>query len=306
MQAISLSGLCACLLLSVGCVRQPVTGISVDPAFRTLIAPDTKLLSGIEWDSLKVTPFYQRHEKDLNIPQLGAVTERLGVDPTRDISKLVVAWDGRDWLMMERGRFNTSDLQKKLITQGAQTTTYRNHTLIGNNLGAVVFFKNVGLEGSTTAVDRAIDLEAKGEGEIPEELQERLRTLSKNDQLWTVSRAGLAFANFATNSDFQTALSNITGSVSGTTAGLYVDTGLHLSVDLQCVSDQGATRVHDALRGIIGFGRLSTKDNEQDLLRAYDAIKVEKTNQIVQVRADLSAELADKLIATLMSLRRNR
>src|SRR5581483_9667860 len=112
------------------------------------------------------------------------------------------------------------------------------------------------------------------------------------------------FANFATNSDFQTALSNITGSVSGTTAGVSVDSGVHLSIDLQCVSEQGATRVHDALRGLIGFARLSTKDNEQDLLRAYDAIQINKANQIVQVRADLAGDLADKLIATVTSLQR--
>jgi hypothetical protein len=296
----------ACLLFTLACGRQPAKGISVDPAFRTLIAPDTKLLAGVDWDSLKTTAFYQRHQKDINIPQLGDAAERMGVDPRRDISKLLVAWDGKSWLVVERGRFNASDVQKKLIAQGIHPTDYHGHTLLGDTGTTLVFFKSVAAEGSSSAVHRAIDLESKGEGEIPEDLQERLRTLSKNDQLWTVSRAGLAYANFATNSDLQTALSNITGSVSGTTAGVFVDSGIHLSIDLQCVSDQGATRVHDALRGLIGFGRLSTKDNEQDLLRAYDAIQVNKANQIVQVRADLPGDLADKLITTVSSLRRGR
>lgn len=306
MRAFFLCAIFACLLLSAGCGRQSISGVTVDPAFRTLTAPDTKLLAGINWDALRSSPFYQRHQKDLDISPFEAQAERMGIDPLRDVSKLLVAWNGSDWLFMERGRFNATDLQKKMIANGAQTTTYQNHTLLGDAGGTLVFFKSVALEGAPAAVRHAIDLENAGNGEIPEELQERLRTLSKHDQIWTVSRAGLAYANLPTNSDIQTALSNITGSISGTTAGLYVDTGVHLSIDLQCVSVQGATRVHDALRGLIGFGRLSTKDDQQDLLRAYDAMQVNKHNQIVQVRADLPADLADKLIAELTSFRRTR
>lgn len=299
-----LSGIGLVCLLLAACGRQQLpAGVKLDPAFRTLVAPDTKLLSGIDWDSLKTTAFYHHHENDLNIPIFKASAERLGVDPLRDVSKVLVAWDGHSWLFLERGHWNANDLQKKMIAAGAQSTNYRNRTLIGNRLGAVAFFKTITVEGNTDIVRKAIDLESAGSGEIPEELQERLRTLPSRDQLWTVSRAGLAYANLPTNPDIQSALSNITGSVSGTTAGMYVDTGLHISIDLQCVSDQGATRVHDALRGIIGFGRLSTKDDQQDLLRAYDAIQVEKKNQTVEVRADLPEDLADKLLGALTSLR---
>lgn len=296
----------ACALLIVSCARQTPVGVTVDPAFRSLIPPETKLLSGVEWDSLKTTPFYQRHQKDMNVPIFNAAAERLGVNPLRDFSKLLVAWDGKNWLFIERGRFNSNDLQKRMIAAGARSTTYRNRTLLGENVGTLVLFKSVALEGSTPAVQHAIDVESAGQGEVPEELQERLRTISKQDQLWAVSRAGLAFADVPMNPDWQSALSNITGSISGTTAGVYVDAGVHLSIDLQCNSDQGATRVHDAVRGLIGFARLSTKDDQEDLLRAYDAIQVNKTNRIVEVRADLAPELADKLIESLMSLRHAR
>jgi hypothetical protein len=278
----------------------------VDPAFRTLIAPDTKLLAGVEWDALKSSPFYQRHRNNLNVPAFDAETERIGINPVRDVSKLLVEWNGADWLFMERGRFNGADLQKKLIADGASETTYRGRTLLGNNSGSLVFFKSLALEGSTTAARRAIDLEGAGDGEIPEDLAERLRTLDSRDQVWAVSRGGLAFANVPMNSDTQTALSNITGFITGTTAGLYCDTGVHLAVDLQCVSGQGATRVHDALRGLVGFGRLSTKDNDEDLLRAYDAVHIDQAGQIVKVRADLSSELADKLVILLTSISRRR
>ena len=288
------------------CTRKPEPGITVDPAFRTLIAPDTQLLSGIEWDALKSSPFYKRHEKDLNISGLDAATERIGVNPLRDVSKLLVAWNGQDWLFIERGRVRADDVQKRLIAQGARSTTYKGHTLLGNATGDLVFFKSVALEGAEAAVRRAIDVETAGQGEVPEELDERLRTLDKRDQIWTVSRAGLAYANLPMSADAQTALSNITGSIRGTTAGLYVDADLHLQIDLQCSSTQGATRVHDAIRGLIGLGRLSTKDDEQELLEAYDAIDVKKSNQTVNVRADLKGSVADKLITSFRSSQRFR
>ncbi len=237
---------------------------------------------------------------------VNAGAERLGIDPVRDISNLLVAGDGSEWLFMERGRFNANELQKKMIANGMAKTAYRGQTLLAGGTTGILFFKTVALEGTPAVLRRAIDIESAGKGEIPVELQSRLVTLSKQDQLWAVSRQGLAFANVPMNPDLESALSNITGSVSGTTAGLFVDSGLHLSADLQCVSDHGAIRVHDALRGIVAFGRLSTKDNEEDLLRAYDAIQVSKFGNVVKVRADINADLADKFIARFTSIRGSR
>jgi hypothetical protein len=278
-------------------------GVTVDPAFRTLIPPDTSTLSGMEWDALKASPFYQRHQHDLNIPAFNAAVEHMGINPLRDLSNLLVASNATDYLFMERGRFNADDLQKRIVSGGARETTYKGHKVLGNATGAMVFFKSVALEGDDAAVRRAIDLESAGEGEVPEELAERLRTLDKRDQIWTVSRAGLAYANLPMKADISSALANITGSISGTTAGIYVDSGFHLSIELQCKSDAGATRVHDALRGLIGFGRLSTRDNEQDLLRAYDSIQVDKSDQTVKVRTDLSGDVADKLLDSVLALK---
>ncbi|MBV9612705.1 MAG: hypothetical protein JO091_09535 [Acidobacteriaceae bacterium] len=85
--------------------------------------------------------------------------------------------------------------------------------------------------------------------------------------------------------------------------GIGIDTGAHIAADLTCASGQGAQRVHDALRAGIAFGRLSTKDNEQELLQIYDAIQVTQDKQIVRVRADYPANLAAKLIAYLSDLK---
>ena len=128
---------------------------------------------------------------------------------------------------------------------------------------------------------------------------ERLRSFPKDDQLWILSRGGLPFADMAMRSEVQSALSNIVAYISGAMASLGFDSGVHLQADITCISPEGAKRVHDALRGGLGIARLSTKDNETSLLKMYDTVQIDMEATVVQVKAQLPAELADDLLNRL-------
>ncbi len=272
----------------------------MDRAFRPLIPPDTNVLAGANVEKIKATPLYERHAKQFDFPALEDSTERIGLDPRRDISDVLLAWNGKQRLLMMRGRFIPDQVQKKLSSLGAQQSKYAKYVLLGDRNNAVTFLtKAVAVEGSTEALHSVIDLEEKGDGEVPEQLQDRLHRLPKTAQIWEVSRGGLPFAEVPMRSDAASMLSNITAYVQATSAAIGVDSGLHLQIDVACISTEGAQRVRDALKGAIGFGRLTTKDNERDLLRLYDAIHVEQDQQAVHVRADLPADLSDKLLAYL-------
>jgi hypothetical protein len=293
----------ASLLSSVGCSKQITTGLAVDNAFRPLISPDTTVLAGAQLDAFKATPFYQRHQKSLEFPLLNASTEKLGLDPRRDLSAALISWNGRQSLFLVRGRFKPEAIEQKLTAQGLPKTRYRNYTLIGERGTVITLLKgSVAAAGSPEALRAALDRQEEGKGEIPEELQERLRSLPKGEQIWAVSRGGLPFADLPMRSDAESALSNIASYVRGTSLGIGVDTGLHLQGFISCISEQGAQRVNDALRGAIGLARLTTKDNELDLLRLYDAFQVTKDHEVVRLQADLPAELADKLFTFLPRL----
>ncbi len=157
--------------------------------------------------------------------------------------------------------------------------------------------------GSMPGVHRAVDLQGSGVEGVPEELQNRLREVTKGDQVWVVSRGGLAFADMPMRSDLESALSNIVNFISGAALGVAVDTGTHLQLDIRCISPEGAQRVQDAVRGGLGIARLTTKDNELQLLQLYDAVNVDKHQNVVRVRADYSGELTDKLLSELRQLR---
>lgn len=297
--------LLAAVATVTGCGRKAASGITVDRAFRPLIAPDTQALAGVELEKLESTPFYKKHESDLTFPMLDAASERIGVDFRRDLSDVLIGWNGKQPVFLVRGRFKPAVVQQKLLTFGARRESYKQYTLLRSDEGAVAFLKgSVAVTGRPATVQAALDADSNGAGAVPEELQERLRTLPRSDQIWEVSRVGLPFTNFRMNSEYASALSNIVGYVQGTSLGISVDTGAAVVADLNCVSQDGAKRVHDGLRAAIALGRLTTKDNEQDLLRIYDTIQVDQENQIVHVRANFPADLADKLVGYLTNLQK--
>ena len=288
----------------VGCSRTKTTGITVDRAFTPLISPETNLLAGFDLDDLKGTGLYQRHAQQLNFPLLDASSDRVGLDPRRDISKGVIAWNGRESVVIFRGSFKPEAVQSKLVSLGAKRNAYRSYTLLGNDKESLVFLKGaVVAAGATGALHAALDTQEKGAGEIPEELQERLRTLPKDDQIWFVSRGRLPFTESSMRSDIGSALSNIVEFIRGATAGVAVGDGMQLEADLTCISEDGAKRVRDALKGGIGLARLTTKDNELELLRFWDAFQIDQNGALVHLRADLAGDLADKMLARLPELR---
>lgn len=292
---------CLCL---ASCSRPVSSGVAVDGAFKPLIQPETNVLAGMSIDRLKATPLYQRHQKELDFPLFDASVQRLGFDPRRDLSELLFASTDKTGVWMALGRFQPKEIEAKLQSSGFGRQSYKTYTLLGDGRNSVAFLKGgLLLVGSLQTVQSELDFQQSGSGEVPEELQERLRTLPKNDQVWIVSRKGLPFAETPMRIEVQSALSNILAYIRGTTAGLAADNGLHLQVNLTCVSNEGAKRVHDAIRGGIGLLRLSTRDNETDILKLYDAIEVNQDQDLVRVHADLSGDVADKLLSTLPQIK---
>ncbi len=297
----------AAVIIAVGCGRQATSGVAVDSGFKSFVPSNAIALAGIDLESLKKTPLYQRHAAAFQAQVFDAMTERVGIDPRRDIARLLIAWNGKDALFVAEGRFPSDVISTKLTGLGAQRTLYQNYPLFkeANQGGrvSVAFLQNkLAVAGSVSAVHQAIDEHSSGSGSVPEALGENLAKLPKGDQIWEVS-SGPLLENVPLRSDIQSALSNIASYVSRTRAGLVVDSGLRLDAEIACISEEGAQRVRDAIRGSIGLGRLATNNNNLDLLRLWDAIKVVQNGQIVDITADLPPDLTDKLIANAPKLK---
>jgi hypothetical protein len=289
--------------LLVGCGKAPLAGVSVDSTFRPFLLPATKAVVSVELEKIKTTDIYKRHQQEFNLPQLNAMAERTGLDPRRDVGSLLVSWDGSHPLLLARGNFTPENLEKQLRGAGAEHTAYKAYTLLGNPRESIAFPQaGLAVAGAAVPLRGALDSHAEGNGGVPEELRQRLAGIPKSAQIWEASRGGLPFAEIGMRSDLESALSNISGYVSGTSAGITLTAGAKVHADIFCVSNEGAQRVHDALRGVIGLSRLSTNESRLDMLRLWDAIHVDQDQQVIHIRIDLPADLADKLLAELPKL----
>jgi len=267
-----------CLVALLGCQKYNGTGVELDSSFARYVPAGTKALIGVKVDALKSSEFYKRHESQLKLPQLSSMRETIGMDPSRDLTDIVIAWDGQQILTIAHGDFKSPS---------------------GSKQEAIVFLpKGIALAGPLAQIKRAMD----GPGGVPEELKTRLHGVLPNAQVWAASYGVLPLSNIPLRSDTQSILSNLVDYVNGTTLGIAFDAGAHLRLDIACISPEGAQRVNDALRGLIGFARLNTPDNQMDMLHLWDAIKVEKNDRGVVVHADLTADLADKLFGQLAGL----
>ena len=294
----------AALALAVACTKPGPTGVSVPSAFRSYVPPDAKALAAADLNSFKHSDFYKRHQSELNVPLLDALSERIGLDPRRDLSQVLISWNGKQTALLARGHLSMDALEAKFASLGMRRVRYKNYTLFGDERDALAFGKHdVVIAGPAAGVRAELDIASSHNGEVPEELQPLLAAIPKRDQFWAVSRGQLPITEMRLRSDIDSALSNFVDYIGAATLGVGFDDGTHVAAQFICVSDEGAKRVHDALRGGIGLARLATRDNELDMLRLWDSIQVSQDRQTVRVNADLSASLTDKLLGNLQELR---
>jgi len=294
--------ICVAAIFSAnGCKRQSHTGVSVDSSFRPFVPSNVVAISGVDFDALRKTTLYQRHEAAIRAHGFDAMVERLGIDPRRDVNKFLIVWNGKQPLVMVKGRFDQETIGTKLVSLGATRTSYQEYTLFlqknqPNQLAVGFIEGNLMLAGPLASVQEAIEAHSNGLGGIPDVLKEDLEKLPADDQIWEVSRGPL-LENIPLRQDVESALSNIATYVSRTRAGFAVASGVRFDSEIICISDAGAKRVRDAIRGSVGLARLATNNNNLDLLRLWDAVKIVQDGPIVDLSADLAPDLADTLLA---------
>ncbi len=281
------------VLALVACNKTGGPGVQVDAKLKGYILPKSQFLAAVDLDQIKQTDFFKRHQSQLDVPQINQLSQEIGMDPRRDLSSFLMDWNGKDLLYLTRGSYSPNQLEKRL-TGVAKIEKFGKYTLYGAGEHDVVFLpKGIALAGSPALVKTAINQEG---AEIPEDLQMQLARVPKTSQIWEVSTGIISPEQLSLRSDTASLLSNISGYINGTSLGLTLGTGIILDARIECISEEGSTRVHDALRGLIGLARLSTKDNQLDQLKIWDSIKVDKQSKEVHVTADLPAALADKAI----------
>ncbi len=293
---------CAALTLAllgslVGCESGRVGAVRIDPALQALVPAGTSLLAGADIASIRGTELFERALRGPGVEGLDALAAATGIDPRKDVREMLTCSDGKSGVVMAKGAWDTDAIERRIVGAGGTRAEYRGRTIYFSGPSAVWLPKSgLAAAGPLTAVKALIDAQ-DGDHGIPEPLREELNAAPENSQFWIAYRgrpAALA-PNAPPGSSLGNALEMVRG-VNGLALGLDLRDGLRLEARVSCDGDEDARRVRDALRGLVGIGRLSTPDAQPDLLKVFDAIEVNRDHAAVSVRANLPRELADKFL----------
>lgn len=294
------------VFISAGCSRHATTGIFVDPAFGPLVPPDTTFMAGIRLDKIRQTPLYKKLNGQFDLERrMNLFAERTGLDPQKDLWQILVVSNGADTLFLARGRFTTGELEPRSGALGTQRTPYKDYTLIGGPQTSVVFMNpGVAIAGSQPALKHLLDHRTEYTA-LPAFFTDKLKAMPAADQAWVVSNGTLpgmkAMGPDATG--MRSMLSNLVGFVKDMEAGFHIDQGVEMAANIDCISQEGAQRVHDAAKGAIGIARLNTRDDQLQLLKLFDAVQVDQKDTRVQMQAKIAPDLVDPLLKMLSTTR---
>jgi hypothetical protein len=287
----------ACLLLA-GCQSKQSASLHVSPALEALVPADTVVVLGVNLATLRDTGVYQKLVTRVPLPQLESFTQQTGLDPRKDLSEILFASNAKNALLLVRGKFRLADLQARFKSKGVTPSNYKGHDLFGDDRAAVTFLDDSTAAAGTTADVRALLDQRSGQtGGLPAALRDLLRTLPAGDQVYAALTGGVENLHLPLPREGN--LGNILQalrSVQSATLGMNLSQGIDATAAVNCNTERDAKFVHDLVRGLVGFGRLNTPDNQPDLLKLYDAVQVTQQEAQTKVTANVPQALADKFL----------
>jgi hypothetical protein len=279
-----------------GCVHRDAAGPKIDAALDTLVPPDTVLMVGTRLEALFKLPVYQKNFAGKPLPQVDEFAARTGLDPVKDLWELLFVSNGREGVLLGRGKFADEMMEPKLQREtGGERFGYKGLTLIGNEHSAMAFISpTTAAVGGVPALHSLIDQRGASHGP-PARLAALLKQIPPQAQLWAAYGGGSIHLPFDENSNLGN-LNRLLGSLQ--TGTVYFDLGAGLSgvAEGDCTSDAAAQDVEGALKALIGFGRLSVPKNQPELAQVYDGLRVTQEGHRVKLYIDVPEAMVDKFI----------
>jgi hypothetical protein len=283
--------------LLAGCQPRQSASLHISPALEGLVPADTVVVLGVNLAKIRNTAIYQKLIARVPLPQLDRFTQETGLDPRKDLTEILLCSSGKDALLLVRGTFRLSDLEARFKSKGVTPSDYKGHQLFGDARGAITFLDDsTAAAGTSAGIHALIDAPKAGRG-LPAPLRDLLRTLPADDQIYAALTGGVQNLNLPLPREGN--LGNVLQalrSVDTAMIGMNLSKGIDAIAVVNCNTERDAKFIHDLLRGLIGFGRLNTPDNQPDMLKLYDAIQVTQDKTQTKATADVPQALADKFL----------
>ena len=273
---------------------------SADTGLASFVPPDTVALAGMRMDQVRATDLYKKLRAQSRFSELDDLKKKTGFDPTRDVTEMLIATNGKDAVTVARGHFTPSD-------PDAKKSAYKGYTLNLHGDGAYALIDgSTAVAGTAAAVRAAIDQYKLGPTRSPGvvALLARAHALPQA-QIWAVSDSPEAFAGLL-QSGSAANFGKVFGQLDGLTFTADMSKGLNLVATGDCRTEQDAKTLGDAMRGLVSLGKMSVPQGQSDLLRLYDSVQVDQQQKSVKLVANVAPDLIDKLLQLTDTVRTPR
>lgn len=283
----------ALLLLPFVLCAQP----RVDNVLVRMVPPGTTSLVGVRMDEARTTAFYRQLVEARKMPQIDEFARETGFDPRRDVREVLYANLSAGSVVIARGSFRLNrprTPEMKLTRHGVYNIWSREGS------GYCILDSTLAAAGDVKAIQAVLDEWKSGMHTGAQPLLNRLRTATPATQFWGVSTGFAGFvAEHMPKAGEGLDFSRIFNGLENTWFQVSLATGFNGEVHGMAANDADATRLRDAVKGLIGYGRLSVPQNQPEMLKFWDAITAETQGRNIIVRADLPVNMVDRLVGML-------
>jgi hypothetical protein len=279
----------------------------VDNVLAQMVPDASVTLVGMRMDQLKTTPLFQKLLAQQSLPQLDEFAKESGFDPRRDVRDLLLAGNGQRSVLLARGTFRLT------LPPTAKKFNYHGYVIISNadphqpvGAGFCILDASLAAAGPLPVLETALDQYKSRNRNNAAALLARARAIPETYQFWAVTAgaANIISDNMPRGPGNGPDFARIFRSLQNVTFEADLRTGLKAIAEGYCASAQDAKTLSDAARGMVGMGRLNTPENQPDLLRLWDGIKVEQQDKKILLTADIGQDLIDQLLKLMQSTHR--
>lgn len=272
------------VLATAGCSRTAHRDGIVRPDLLASVPGDTVAVIGGKVAPLRKAGFTTAIER---------IASREGFNPISECEQFVVAFDGKAPFIAAYGQFQRAEIEKKLAAGGGKSEQWQGKALWANGDTALAF---AGDQLIVAGLRPAVEASLSGKAGAPVQVKQLIDGLPGDSNLWAVALGGISLPMIPERSNFAN-LQKVISDVRSVIVSANVANGVQLKATATSADDAGAKKLHDALRGLIGFARLSTSQDRQDLLKLLDAIAVKQQAAEVKVDAYFTRDAVDQILS---------
>jgi hypothetical protein len=261
------------LLVPVACILAGVAS-AADAQLLKLVMPDAKVVSGIDFDRVKSTPFgqfvlSQLPARDSGFTDFVAVT---GFDPLQDLHEVVMASPAdaqkRSGLVLVRGRFDGQRILTLFKAEGKTAEMYRGISILSGGNGAhgiadaLAFLDgSTAVAGDMASVRGAIDRRSASSG-LDAALADKISRVSANQDAWVFSIAPIStFAPVMPDRNVKGALQgDLIKAIEQSSGGIKFGNTIEISGELTARTDKDASSLADVVKFFTNMASMHASD----------------------------------------------